>query len=58
MVAKIFSKVFGSRNDRLLKRMNAAVARINGLEDTMAALSDEALRNKTDEFRERIKGRV
>ncbi len=55
MVAKIFSKVFGSRNDRLLKRMNAAVARINGLEDSMVALSDEALRNKTDEFRERIK---
>ena len=54
MVAKLFSKVFGSRNDRLLKRMNAVVAQINGLEDSMVALSDDELRNKTVEFRERL----
>jgi len=54
MVAKLFSKVFGSRNDRLLKRMNAVVTQINGMEDSMAALSDEELRNKTGEFRERL----
>ncbi len=54
MVAKLFSKVFGSRNDRLLKRMNAVVMEINGLEDSMVALSDEELRNKTAEFRGRL----
>ncbi len=54
MVANIFSKIFGSRNERLLKRMWVVVEKINALEESMAALSDEALRAKTEEFRGRL----
>ncbi len=54
MVTKLLSKVFGSRNERLLKRMNKVVAQINALEPRIQALSDEELRAKTDEFRQRL----
>ncbi len=54
MVSNIFSKVFGSRNERLIKRMSKAVASINALEPEVHALSDEQLRAKTDEFRKRL----
>ncbi len=54
MALNILSKLFGSRNDRQLKRMSRAVARINDLEPDIKALSDAALRAKTDEFRERL----
>ncbi len=54
MAFNIFSKLFGSRNDRQLKRMSRVVARINDLEAGIADLSDEALRGKTDEFRQRL----
>ncbi len=54
MVSKLLSKVFGSRNERLLKRMNKVVAQINALEPQIQALSDEELRAKTDEFRQRL----
>jgi preprotein translocase subunit SecA len=54
MAFNIFSKLFGSRNDRQLKRMSRMVARINDLEAGMADQSDEALRGKTDEFRQRL----
>ena len=54
MVTKFLSKLFGSRNDRLVKAMQGNVARINALEPQFAALSDEALRAKTDEFRKRL----
>ncbi len=54
MVSNLLSKVFGSRNERLLKRMNKVVARVNEREAEIQALSDEALRAKTDEFRQRI----
>ncbi len=47
-------KLFGSANDRKVKGMSAQVARINALEPAMAALSDEALRAKTDEFKARL----
>jgi preprotein translocase subunit SecA len=56
MVSNILSKVFGSRNDRLLKRMNRVVAQINGFESQIQGLSDAELRAKTDEFRERLQG--
>ena len=56
MALNIFRKVFGSRNDRLLKRMSRVVARINELEAGLKELSDEALRGRTDEFRERLAG--
>jgi preprotein translocase subunit SecA len=47
-------KIFGSVNDRKLKPLHARVNRINALEPMMEALSDEALRGKTDEFRKRL----
>jgi len=54
MVSQLLSKVFGSRNERLLKRMNKAVVAVNALEQEISALSDEQLRAKTDEFKQRI----
>ncbi|HTX48974.1 MAG TPA: preprotein translocase subunit SecA [Caulobacteraceae bacterium] len=49
-------KVFGSSNDRKVKQMLGRVAKINALEARMAALSDEALRGKTAEFKARVAG--
>jgi preprotein translocase subunit SecA len=54
MALNIIGKLFGSRNERQLKRMSRVVAQINGLETDFKALSDEALRAKTDEFRKRL----
>ncbi len=54
MVTKVLSKIFGSRNDRLLKRLNKTVTRINALEEETAALSDAELRGRTDQFRQRL----
>ncbi|SCZ50387.1 preprotein translocase subunit SecA [Thiohalomonas denitrificans] len=54
MVTNMLSKIFGSRNERLLKRLRKDVARINGLEAELEALSDEALQGKTPEFRRRL----
>ena len=54
MLTKILTKIFGSRNQRLLKTYGRNVERINALEPSIAALSDEALRAKTDEFRKRF----
>ncbi|MDH3560549.1 MAG: preprotein translocase subunit SecA, partial [Gammaproteobacteria bacterium] len=55
MALNIIHKVFGSRNDRQLKRMSRVVDRINALEPETEALSDEQLRARTDEYRQRIK---
>jgi preprotein translocase subunit SecA len=54
MVTGLLKKIFGSRNERLLKQYGKTVVQINALEPQVAALSDEALRAKTDEFRERL----
>jgi len=54
MLISTVKKIFGTRNDRELKRMGKVVARINALEDTMQALGDDELRAKTDEFRARL----
>ena len=54
MVTGILKKIFGSRNDRLLKQYRRKVIAINALEASISKLSDEALRAKTDEFRSRI----
>ncbi|TJZ77376.1 preprotein translocase subunit SecA [Chitiniphilus eburneus] len=54
MISTLLKKVFGSRNDRLLKQYGSIVAKINALEAQIEPLSDEALKAKTDEFRERI----
>ncbi|WP_454688895.1 preprotein translocase subunit SecA [Achromobacter aloeverae] len=51
----LLKKLIGSRNDRLLKQYRKTVSQINGLESGIAALSDEALAAKTDEFRNRYK---
>ena len=48
------SKIFGSYSEREVKRIRPLVDKINGLRDTMAALSDEELRAKTDEYKKRL----
>ncbi len=53
MAKNLLKKVFGSRNERLVHNMHRAVAYINSLEPQMQALSDEDLKAKTAEFRER-----
>lgn len=53
MIGKLIKAVFGSKNERELKRMNKVVMRINALEPDMQKLSDEQLKAKTAEFRER-----
>ena len=54
MATNFLTKIFGSRNDRLIKQYRKTVALINGLEADYEALSDEQLRAKTDEFRARV----
>lgn len=54
MVTNILTKIFGSRNDRLLKQYRGIAGRINGMEAQLEGLSDDALRAKTQEFRDRI----
>jgi preprotein translocase subunit SecA len=55
MLISTVKKIFGTRNDRELKRMRKVVARISALEEAMQALDDNALRAKTDEFRSRLR---
>ena len=55
MLIKLLTKVFGSSNDRTLRRMRKAVDVINRMEPDMEKLSDSELQAKTDEFRERLK---
>jgi preprotein translocase subunit SecA len=55
MLSKLFRKLFGSRNDRLVKQYFEQVATINALEPQMQVLSDEQLRAKTEEFKVRFK---
>ena len=54
MFANIAKKIFGSRNDRLLKQYQKIVNKINALEQQIKALSDEALQAKTAEFKQRL----
>ena len=58
MFSTVLKKVFGSRNDRLLKQYNRNVQLINALELQVAALSDSAMAAKTTEFKERLAARV
>ncbi|WP_047551222.1 preprotein translocase subunit SecA [Methylotenera sp. G11] len=53
MISTLFKKLFGSRNERLVKQYAQKVQQINALEPAMQALSDEALRAKTEEFKQR-----
>ena len=54
MAANVLRKFFGSRNDRVVRRMRQKVAAINAFEARYAALSDEALRGQTATFRQRL----
>jgi preprotein translocase subunit SecA len=54
MPLTFLTKLFGSRNDRLLKQYSATVTRINELEPQYEVLTDEALKGKTQEFKSRI----
>ena len=54
MISKVLKKLFGSRNDRLLKTYQKNVRLINQLEPDLERLSDEALKSKTSEFKERL----
>ncbi|MEW6314082.1 MAG: preprotein translocase subunit SecA [Pseudomonadota bacterium] len=53
MIASLLKKVFGSRNERLIKQYMQAVRAINALESTVQSLGDAELRAKTDEFKAR-----
>ena len=54
MILNVVKKVFGTRNDRELKRIGKLVNKINAFEETFTALSDEALAAKTVEFKDRL----
>jgi preprotein translocase subunit SecA len=58
LIGKLAAKVFGTQNERDVKRIRPLVEEINALEPQMQALGDEQLRAKTDEFRARIKERL
>jgi preprotein translocase subunit SecA len=54
MLNRALTSLFGSRNERVLRQLSKNVARINVLEPEFEKLSDEALRAKTEEFKQRI----
>jgi preprotein translocase subunit SecA len=56
MATNFLTKIFGSRNDRLLKQYRSTVVRINAMEPELERLTDEALRAKTQEFKDRVAG--
>ena len=58
MINTLLGKVFGTKNEREIKRLTPRVERINALEPEMKKLSDDQLRAKTDEFRKQIHDRL
>ena len=56
MATNFLTKIFGSRNDRLLKQYRKTVDRINAMESKLEGLSDEQLRGQTDELKARVAG--
>ncbi|PWK88572.1 preprotein translocase subunit SecA [Fulvimonas soli] len=54
MLNRALTSLFGSRNERVLRQLSKTVARINALEPEFEKLSDDALRGKTDEYRQRV----
>ncbi|MCB1926537.1 MAG: preprotein translocase subunit SecA [Rhodocyclaceae bacterium] len=56
MIPGLLKKIFGSRNDRLVRKYAQTVKRINALEPEFEKLSDDELRAKTDEFKQRVAG--
>ena len=53
MIPTLLKKIFGSRNERLIKKYSHTVKAINALEPQISALTDEQLRAKTEEFKQR-----
>src|SRR5580704_14833837 len=58
LINALVAKVFGTKNEREIKRLMPQVGAINALEPAMQKLTDEQLRAKTDEFRQRIQERL
>ncbi|MGH9548359.1 MAG: preprotein translocase subunit SecA, partial [Terriglobales bacterium] len=58
MINTVLGKVFGTKNERELKRLRPRVEAISALEPQMQQLSDDQLRAKTDEFRKRVQDRL
>ncbi len=58
MINKAIAKIFGTSNEREIKRITPLMERISVLEPEMKQLTDEQLRAKTEEFRQRIRERV
>ena len=56
MATNFLTKIFGSRNDRLLKQYRSSIAKINALEPELEKLSDDDLRAKTEAFKARVAG--
>jgi preprotein translocase subunit SecA len=54
MASNFLTQIFGSRNDRQLKQYRKTIAKINALEPSLESLSDEQLKNKTQEFKDRV----
>ncbi|MFC1778101.1 preprotein translocase subunit SecA, partial [Pseudomonadota bacterium] len=54
MLNALFTKLFGSRNERIVKKMGKVVDQVNALEDTIKALSDEDLKAQTAKLRQRF----
>ena len=54
MFNRALPRLFGSRNERVLRQLSKSVARINALEPEFEKLEDAALRAKTDEFKQRV----
>ncbi|MCK5358113.1 MAG: preprotein translocase subunit SecA, partial [Elusimicrobiales bacterium] len=55
MIQKIFESIYGTKSERDLKKIQPMVDKINSLEEEISKLTDEQLKNKTIEFRERLK---
>ena len=55
MIEGLLSKVFGTQHERQMKKLQPVIDKINGLEESMKALTDEELKAKTPEFQERLK---
>ena len=54
MIGKVLTKIFGSKNERVIKKLKPIIDKINSLEAGAQALDDDALRAKTGEFKERL----
>ena len=58
MINQLLGKVFGTKNERVVKSLMPKVQAINALEPEIQKLTDDELRAKTDEFRQRIQERL